>query len=328
MTNHSRSVTLIELVIVLIILLALAGVGITMYPDLAVRANLVGSLTTLNELNNNFQLVQILASGGITDAGAIPDDLDMLTDIETDVASATEIASGMRTAVLADIFATGPTPAPATAASTVVLPGGFSAVDIAAIIDGDAGAAISPTNPIIAAGVIAAFAARGVNSFALQSPSAGLNVTFDYTGLFADFGAVPVTASPVLYCLDATTVTSLFGITGVLDPVATPTVSIPVYILLGVGSTASHIGTAPGLMEAPVYITDVASPPALITPPVAAPATESDIRDYYSRFMVVYKISATAADDVAISFVGCCAPHPVDGLINGDDFMIKIYSLD
>lgn len=329
MTNHAKSVTLIELVIVLIILLALAGIGITFYPDLSTRANLVGALTTLNELNNNFQLIEIMAEGGITDTGAIPDDLDLLTDIIALYPPLVPPTEGIRTAVLADFF--GPPvvfPAP-------FVPDTFTTAEIAELIDGD-GTLVAGVDLITAAEVEAAFVSKGVNSFAVQVPVAPFNVTFDYditaTTGFEDFGAISAGA-PEFFALTATAGSKL-GLE-VVDPVPVAGTPIPVYIVLGVGASARHIGEAPGLMEAPVYVTEIDGPPTLITGlPDGTSFTggilETDVRDFYSRFMVIYKISAASTGStstVNIDFVKCVVPHPIDGLIAGDDLLLKIYSL-
>lgn len=332
MKNQSRSVTLIELVIVLIILLALAGIGITFYPNLAPRANLVGALTTLNELNNNFQLIEIMAEGGMTDTGAMPDDLDILTDIVNVAPLAGPPAipgSGIRSMVLADFFG-----GTAVVASD---PTEISLDDIADLVDDDDTG--TPTDLITTATVVAAFAARGVNSFAQTTPVAPFNVTFDYSGAFTDTAGL--TGSPpgtVFYALNAAAAAKL-GISDFVGdpdvtaiPTGTPT---PVFIVLGVGASARHIGEAPGLMEAPVYISEVAAPPTLITGSPTGITTplgilETDIRDYYSRFMVIYKISAASTGStstVNIDFVKCVCPHPLDGLISGDQLLTKIYSL-
>lgn len=81
-----KSITLIELILVMVLLVLIMGVTITVYPNLRVRARLVKTLVTLDELEKAIRTHEALK-------GSFPDEFDSITD-ESPLAMAT-LRTGM-----------------------------------------------------------------------------------------------------------------------------------------------------------------------------------------------------------------------------------------
>lgn len=224
MTTHfHRQVTLIEMVLVLVILIALTGVAITIYPNLAPRAALTGTAASIRELNNTIILLETVTTG------AMPNDLDsMLFDPDGPAVSTNVVELRL--------------PPPAAAAG--VAPA--SVATIMTTLNAVAGPGIySPDD------LMTAFNNKGLTTLQAHTgaaPPADGHETFAET-----------TTRDIEVAAAGTAVATLLTMpTPISGP---PLASDEVLIVFGVGSESSWVdsftATTPGLQAAPVYQSEV-----------------------------------------------------------------------
>jgi type II secretory pathway pseudopilin PulG len=252
MVRNRRSVTLVELVLVMLLLAVLGAVVVTLYPDLRDQAALSAAIATLNNLNTAFSLQQIM--------DGVPKNLDLLHD-------------GTPTPVSIFTFPTSP---------SVLAPAG-SLVAVTTI------ATIETTLGVSTGDVLSAFTAAGSPGFTSNGGTEPtLNVTFLTTP------GVPPSDLMTITILGE----SYFGVP--------PPGLNSVYVVFGLGASTDFIGSTPGVAGAPLF-----------TP---LENDYDDPRTYYSRYLVVYKLSATGdpGNPVRIDFVVTAAPAPVgNGSLDG-----------
>jgi type II secretory pathway pseudopilin PulG len=336
MIRHTRGVTLVELVLVLVILFALVGVGITLYPDVSRRAILTGNITAGKEVANAFQLYQAYSLGGM------PDNLDYLIDLK----------GPLTFAVLNGVDQGGPYPAGAFLENPVTLANPFGTLtasipfeitnvglDIPTPSSASVAGLIDPSGGTSGAAVVHYFNLKGVEEFAIHDANeaavapgtSGFSATFDYdsgisqtlvpgiTGLGGiggvDVGGVPGTNGDDtrIMLVGAGFMDTIFSNTDAVSlsapdfANAVPPNARAAYAIFGVGAEAEwvHSAKCSGLLLAPIYIPNL--PPKVDTldeedgAPFGVGVTgiyNIDPDRLYSRFMAIYRISSVRSASI------------------------------
>jgi type II secretory pathway pseudopilin PulG len=330
MIRHTRGVTLVELVLVLVILFALVGVGITLYPDVSRRAILTGNITAGKEVANAFQLYQAYSLGGM------PDNLDYLIDLK---GPGTFGANGVDQggpypagAFLEDATGTRGALGDVLAASQFEIT--FVGEDIPAVSSSSVAGLIDPSGGTSGAAVVHYFNLKGVEEFAIHDANAagvvagtGFSATFDYdsgisqtlvpgTGGLAGIGGVDIVAAGIpgtngddsrIMLVAAGVMDTVFSNTDAVSLTApdfgnvVPPRARAAYAIFGVGAESEWVHSAKcgGLILAPIYIPNL---PAKVdtldeedgNPFGVGPTGIYDVDPdrLYSRFMAIYRISS------------------------------------
>lgn len=338
MIRHTRGVTLVELVLVLVILFALVGVGITLYPDVSRRAILTGNITAGKEVANAFQLYQAYSLGGM------PDNLDYLVDLKPDIFAGVD-AAGEYPAATFLLDATGTRGALGDITSNLQFErthvgddpiGATSSPSVAGLID--------PSGGTSGAAIVHYFNLKGVEEFAIHDANAagitsgvGFSATFDYdsgisqtlvpgTGGLTVIGGVDL-VSVGIPGTNGDDSRIMLVAAGIMDTVFSNTDAVSLsapdfgntippraraaYAIFGVGAEAEWVHSAKcgGLLLAPIYIPNL---PAKVdtldeedgNPFGVGPTGIYDVDPdrLYSRFMAIYRISSVrSATDASVT---------------------------
>ena len=219
MKTFNRSISIVELVLVLAILIFLTGITINLYPDVARRARLVSNLNNIQNIYNASLLFEAESQA------SLPDDFDTLLQ-----------NNGIAIVLNPALLNTGPTAVPSLILQDLN--------DMSDVMDGIAGG-----GPVLGADVLADFQSRGVT----QVRHALTTFTNETLGIGTP--VTPIVATTNFCVINSvagssgeTLLENLFNIT--VDPTH-------IYLCVGIGSNTSIIGSAVGLGHAPVYVPDV-----------------------------------------------------------------------
>ena len=269
---YSRSVSLVELVLILAILIFLTGVAVKLYPDLGRKAKLTANFQNFQNVYNASLLFEAETSGSLPN---LPDSL--LTVSLNRV----------------PLFNEGP-------GTTAVLVGSNPS-NVASEINGG--------TPITSADVLLDFNNRGLNTL-LDKPDTAIHASFDVgtsrtlqdvaTTEFLIFDVNDVV--PAVSIAARTHLNQLFNLNLPVVPAAGPPALTSVYLCLGIGSSCSLVGTT-NLNFAPVHIPDA---------PTTQTNIETHYYRYVNVYEISAVIPPIGDPYIRVKFLGTVHPNEFD----------------